>query len=99
MPARIVIKIPSSPEELARMLKQKSKVIQSHEESVEVVNLGLNEEAKEGSTLEEEVKAKLIKLLKDYMDVLAWSYQDMLGLDTDIVVHHLPLREECPPVK
>ena len=23
----------------------------------------------------------------------------MLGLDTDIVVHHLPLREECAPVK
>lgn len=67
-----------------------------------VVNLGTNEEAKEdrvGSTLLEEVKAKLIKLLKGYMDVFAWSYQDMPDLDTDIVVHHLPLREECPPVK
>lgn len=70
MSARIVIKIPSSPKELARMLKQKSKVIQSHEESVEVVNLGSNEEAKEvrvGSALQEEIKEKLIKLLKDYM--------------------------------
>ena len=25
--------------------------------------------------------------------------QDMLGLDTDIVVHRLPLREECAPIK
>lgn len=33
------------------------------------------------------------------MDVFAWYYQDMLGPNTDIVVHRLPLREEFPPVK
>ena len=26
-------------------------------------------------------------------------YQDMPGLNTDIVEHHLPLKPECPPVK
>ena len=86
---------------MARLLKQEEKVIQPHEESIEVVNLGTNEEAKElrvGSALQKEVKAKLIKLLKDYMDVFAWSYQDMPGLDTDIVVHHLPLKEDLPPI-
>ena len=31
--------------------------------------------------------------------MFTWSYQDMLGLDIDIVVHRLPLREECMPVK
>ncbi|GAU40822.1 hypothetical protein TSUD_398050, partial [Trifolium subterraneum] len=31
--------------------------------------------------------------------MFAWSYQDMPGLDTDIVMHRLPLRPECPPVK
>ena len=41
----------------------------------------------------------MIDLLQDYNDVFAWSYQDMPGLDTDIVVHRLPLREECMPVK
>ena len=41
----------------------------------------------------------MIDLLKEYVDVFAWSYQDMSGLDTDIVVHRLPLREECPLVK
>ena len=44
-------------------------------------------------------KEKLIELLREYSDVFAWSYQDMPGLDTDIVVHCLPLREECAPVK
>ena len=41
----------------------------------------------------------MIDLLQDYNDVFAWSYQDMPGLDTDIVVHRLPVREECMPVK
>ena len=44
-------------------------------------------------------RKELIDLLQDYNDVFAWSYQDMPGLDTDIVVHHFPLKEECAPVK
>ncbi|XP_050877512.1 uncharacterized protein LOC127081282 [Lathyrus oleraceus] len=38
-------------------------------------------------------------MLREFMDIFAWSYQDMPGLDTYIVVHRLPLKEECPPVK
>ena len=41
----------------------------------------------------------MIDLLQEYSDVFAWSYQDMPSLDTDIVVHRLPLREECAPIK
>ena len=35
------------PKELARLLKQESKVIQTHKESRDMVNLGMDEEAKE----------------------------------------------------
>jgi hypothetical protein len=49
--------------------------------------------------LEDDVKKGLIELLQEYVDVFAWSYQDMPWLDTDIVVHRLPLKEGCPPVK
>ena len=52
-----------------------------------------------GTTLSPTIREELIDLLQDYSDVFAWSYQDMPGLDTDIVVHRLPLREECAPVK
>ena len=44
-------------------------------------------------------RKELIDLLQDYSDVFAWSYQDMPGLDTDIVVHRLPFREKCAPIK
>ena len=31
--------------------------------------------------------------------MFAWSYQDMPGLDSEIVEHRLPLKSECPSIK
>ena len=88
--------------ELARLLQQEEKTIQPHEEPVEVVNLGTKEDKKEvkiGANLEDSVKKRLIQMLRDYVEIFAWSYEDMPRLDTDIVVHHLPMKEGCSPVK
>ena len=45
-----------------------------------------------GANLESGVKQWLIQMLQDYVEIFAWSYEDMPGLDTDIVVHHLPTK-------
>ena len=69
---------------------------------MEAINLGTEEERREvkiGTTLSPTIKERLIDLLREYSDVFAWSYQNMPDLDTDIVVHRLPLREECASVK
>src|ERR1051325_1729429 len=90
------------PYEITRLLKHVERIIQPHKEPLEAVNLGSEEDKKEvniGGSLDNNVKGKLIDLLKEYVDVFAWSYQDMPGLDTSIVKHHLPLKLECPPVK
>ncbi|XP_039685658.1 uncharacterized protein [Medicago truncatula] len=90
------------PDEISRLLEQERKTIQPYGDELEVINLGTKEDKKEikvGASLETSVKKQVIELLKEYVDVFAWSYQDMPGLDTDIVVHHLPLKPECPPVK
>ena len=90
------------PKEIARMLEQEEKVIQPHQEVIEKVNLGNTDvirEVKVGAALEDSVKQRLIELLREHSDIFAWSYEDMPGLDTDIVVHKLSLKEECPPVK
>ncbi|XP_050897366.1 uncharacterized protein LOC127104210 [Lathyrus oleraceus] len=90
------------PDELARLLEHESKALQPHEEPVKTINLGTEEEKKEvkvGTTLEASVKERLVKLLQEYVDVFAWSYKDMLGLDTDIIENKLPLQPDCPPVK
>ena len=38
-------------------------------------------------------------MLNDYVEVFSWLYKDMSGLDTDILVHCLPTKEDFPPVK
>ena len=66
------------------------------------INLGTEEdkiEVKVGANLEPSVKSRLVQILHDYVEVFAWSYEDMHGFDTDIVVHRLPTKEDCPPVK
>ena len=73
-----------------------------HQEVTEAINLSIEGERKEvkiGITLSPATRKKLIYLLQDYNDVFTWSYQDMPSLDTDIMVHRLPLREECASVK
>jgi len=41
----------------------------------------------------------LISLLHKYINVFSWSYADLSRLDTDIVVHKVPLKEGSTPVK
>ncbi|XP_050890463.1 uncharacterized protein LOC127095874 [Lathyrus oleraceus] len=41
----------------------------------------------------------MVELLREYMCVFSRSYQDIPGLDTDIVEHRLPLKLECLLVK
>ena len=90
------------PRELARLLQQEERAILPHEELLETINLGTEEDKKEvkvGANLEPSVKERLVQLLNEYVEIFAWSYKDISGLDTDIVVHRLPTRENCPPIK
>ena len=68
---------------------------------LDTINFGTDEDKKEirvGANLRPSVKGSLIQLLHEYVEIFAWSYEDIPGLDTDIVVHRLPTREDCPPV-
>ena len=88
--------------ELSRLLEHEGKAIQPFEEQIKLVNLGSEDDMKEvkiGSQLCPEAKKGLIDILRDYFDMLAWSYQDMPGLDSKIMEHRLPLKPECSPVK
>jgi len=46
--------------------------------------------------LQRQVESRMVALLKEHVDTFAWSCQDMPGSDTDVVVHKLPWREDCP---
>ena len=78
------------PPDLLRLVAQDEKQILSHQEVTEVINLGTEEERREvkiGTTLSPTIRERLIDLLWKYSDVFAWLFQDMPGLNTDIVVH------------
>jgi len=68
-------------------------------EQARAVNIGTDEtprEVKIGAELSSEQGKAITNLLREYQDILAWSYQDMQGLDTERVEHYIP---GCKPVK
>ena len=41
----------------------------------------------------------LIKTLKEYKDVFAWTYKDLKGVDPTIFQHTIPMKEDAKPRK
>ncbi|RVW45301.1 Transposon Ty3-I Gag-Pol polyprotein [Vitis vinifera] len=68
----------------------------------EIVDFGTADQPRElriGSDLSTDERDSLLQLLRSYLDVFAWSYEDMPGLDPSIVQHRLPLLPQARPVK
>ena len=69
------------------------------EESI-TVNIGTDNDVKEvkiGSSLSLDEQNAFIILLKEYVDVFAWSYADMPGVDRNIAEHRIPLYPDSKP--
>ena len=49
--------------------------------------------------LKADYKAKLIALLKEYVDCFAWNYTEMPGLSRELVEHRLPIKNGFRPFK
>ena len=49
------------------------------------------------NNLSKEEEKNLIKLLKEYRDVFAWSYKDLKGMDLDVCQHTIPMRNNTKP--
>ncbi|RDX66999.1 hypothetical protein CR513_54181, partial [Mucuna pruriens] len=56
-------------------------------------------EVKVGRAMSLDDRNELVQLLTKYVDIFAWSYKDMPGLDNEIVEHRIPMEPNCPPVK
>ena len=64
-------------------------------EMVNLANEGENEiPVKIGVNFPKHVKHELIALLKEFREIFAWSYQDILGVDTKIVMHRIPVKSK-----
>ncbi|XP_017628453.1 uncharacterized protein LOC108471331 [Gossypium arboreum] len=89
------------PDEFFRLMEQEKKLIKPYWEGTYLINLGDDKVRKE-IRIETTLMPKQSQLSKDllieFSDVFAWSYQDMPGLDTNIVEHMLPLKLDCEPI-
>ena len=57
-------------------------------DEITTVNVGTEQDPRLvqlGSTLSSEELERLVALLKDFKDVFAWFYEDMPGIDPEIV--------------
>ena len=60
-------------------------------DDLKTIDLGTIDQLRElriGTTLFVDERDSLLMLLRSYLDVFAWSYEDMPGLDPSIVQHH-----------
>ena len=63
-------------------------------ETVELVEGEANKTTKIGTTLSPEMRTKLIRFLKENLDVFAWSHEDMLGISPEVIQHKLNVDPE-----
>lgn len=97
----------SEEEEIPRALKilvdqEEERRVKPCTDEIIAINVSTKEDPRLvqiGSTLSSEERERLIALLKDCKDIFTWSYEDMLGIDPEIVQHRIPLDPETRPVK
>ncbi len=60
-------------------------------DEINTVNLGTEENKRELRIMNNEELEDMIQLLKEFIDVFAWGYDDMPRLDPQIVTHKILL--------
>ena len=69
-----------------------------------VVQINLGDEANPkpifiSESLSPSEKKDLISLVREYIDVFAWNYEDIPGLDPRVAMHRLNINTDVKPVK
>lgn len=66
-----------------------------------ILNLGDEKDPKLvqiGSPLSLVERKELVEMLKEYRDMFGWFYEDMPGINPEIVQHHMHLYPDAEPV-
>jgi hypothetical protein len=65
-------------------------------------NIGTQEEPKFvrlSSSLTRGQRVEYTELLREFVDVFAWTYEDLKTYDTSVIEHKIPLKEEARPFR
>ena len=49
--------------------------------------------------MKEKTKRDLVQFLRENIDVFAWSHEDMLGIDPNVITNHLNVYPSSKPVR
>jgi hypothetical protein len=81
---------------------EKNPKVTPNEGEAEDCNIGTEKEPrliKLSKNLTPENKERYLKLMKEFSDVFAWSYEDLKVYDTNIIQHTIPIKEDQKPFK
>ena len=95
--------VPNLPQDILEALHTESKWSKPNIEETEAINLAnegkIEKTVKIGVNFPKDMEDELITLLKEFQEIIAWFYQDMPGLDTEIVINRIPVKSECSLVR
>jgi hypothetical protein len=77
-------------------------VIKSQEQEVVDCNIGTTANpkiVKISRALPDEQRDRYVSLMKKFVDIFAWSYEDLKTFDTDIIQHKIPLKVGSKPFR
>ena len=69
---------------------------------IQLGNIGTPEEpkfVKMSRDLTREQRDEYTELLREFVDVFAWTYEDLKTYDTPVIEHKIPLKEEAKPFR
>ena len=58
-------------------------------ETVALVEDGMTKTTRIGTTLSPKMRTRLIKFLKENLDIFAWSHEDMPSISPEVIQHKL----------
>nr|XP_023874697.1 uncharacterized protein LOC111987227 [Quercus suber] len=80
-------------------IEEKEKEKMEALETVELSDEEPNKTTRIGTTLNPEMRTKVVQFLKENLDVFAWSHNDMPGISPEVIQHRLNVHLERKPVK
>ena len=89
-------------DEQAQMMNiEETRVMAEPIETLEDISLDEDNPKKStriGADLEGKIQKDFIRFLKENIDELAWSHEDMLGIDPSVITHRLNVHPSSKPV-
>ena len=81
------------------MVEEEPKESSQELEEVNLVDGDTMKVTKVGTRLSTVLKSRIVEFLKQNLDVTAWTYEDMLGIDNKVIEHKLNVDPTKKPVQ